>query len=300
MDVDTLSEHYARRGCFEFRNDYVRILHEEGRASVTPRDMEWEGLTITSSSVQPFAKADGQLYFISVKGEKTSLSVRTAKGKVKTYAPKYDKPFVVDGKTMTVLSPEKAMTAYVIDGHVFYSKYGGILYKDGDEVVEEMWIEHPESLNSLAGSTPLFNAVLLKEADAPRQVSLGGAKVAEMPSDADFDRAAIWRVECKGNVEDKYIDDLFLKVNYKGDVARVYADGVLVEDNFWNGKPMYVRLSELLGKKVEIKILPLSKDYPIYLQQAQKAKLDQAKDGVLLSLDDLTVVLRDINPKGWQ
>ena len=300
MDVDTLSEHYSRRGCFEFRNDYVRILHEEGRASVTPRDMEWEGLTITSSSVQPFAKADGQLYFISVKGEKPSLSVRTAKGKVKTYAPKYDKPFVVDGKTMTVLSPEKAMTAYVIDGHVFYSKHGGILYKDGDEVVEEMWIEHPESLNSLAGSTPLFNAVLLKEADAPRQVSLGGAKVAEMPSDADFDRAAIWRVECKGNVEDKYIDDLFLKVNYKGDVARVYADGMLVEDNFWNGKPMYVRLSDLLGKKVEIKILPLSKDYPIYLQQAQKAKLDQAKDGVLLSLDDLTVVLRDINPKGWQ
>ena len=91
-----------------------------------------------------------------------------------------------------------------------------------------------------------------------------------------------------------------MKVNYKGDVARVYADGMLVEDNFWNGKPMYIRLSDLLGKKVEIKILPLSKDYPIYLQQAQKAKLDQAKDGVLLSLDDLTVVLRRINPKGWQ
>ena len=28
MDVDSLSEHYARRGCFEFRNTYVRIKNE--------------------------------------------------------------------------------------------------------------------------------------------------------------------------------------------------------------------------------------------------------------------------------
>lgn len=280
MDVDSISEHYARRGCFEFRNDYVRILHEEGKASVTPKEMVWEGLTISSTTVQPFAKADGQLYFIMVKGEKPSLSIRLGKGKSKTYRPKCDKPFTVDGKTMTVFSPEKAEAAFVIDGSMHYSQQGGILYKDGDEIVEEVWAERAADIE----------AVLIKEAEAPRQVSLGGAKVAEMPTDADFERAAIWRVDgIDGKVDD---GNLFLKISYRGDVARVYADGVLVEDNFWNGKPMLVRVSDLAGKKVEIKILPLSKDYPIYLQKAQKEELERAKDGVLLSLDGLTFVSR--------
>ena len=31
MDVDTLSDHYARRGAFEFRNNYVRILNHRRR-----------------------------------------------------------------------------------------------------------------------------------------------------------------------------------------------------------------------------------------------------------------------------
>ncbi len=291
MDVDSLSDHYARRGCFEFRNDYVRILHEEGRASVTPKGMLWKGLTITSESVQPFAKADGQLYFITVDGKKPQLSIRSSKGKTRSYKPGLDRPFIVEGQTMTVLSPEKAKSAFVIDGSMHFANYGGIIYKDGDRFVEEVWIEQPESLGSSV-SAPVFEIVPVRQAGPLRKVSLGGAKVAEMPCNSDFDQAAVWtvKIEPKDNLDE--IDNLFLKVDYKGDVARVYADGKLVEDNFWNGKPMLVRLSELVGKSVEIKILPLSKDYPIYLQKEQKAELERAKDGVLLSLDRLSVIWR--------
>ena len=291
MDVDSLSDHYARRGCFEFRNDYVRILHEEGRASVTPKGMLWKGLTITSESVQPFAKADGQLYFITVDGKKPQLSIRSSKGKTRSYKPGLDRPFIVEGQTMTVLSPEKAKSAFVIDGSMHFANHGGIIYKDGDRFVEEVWIEHPESLSSSV-SAPVVEIAPVRQAGPPRKVSLGGAKVAEMPCNSDFDQAAVWtvKIEPKGNLDE--IDNLFLKVDYKGDVARVYADGKLVEDNFWNGKPMLVRLSELVGKSVEIKILPLSKDYPIYLQKEQKAELERAKDGVLLSLDRLSVIWR--------
>lgn len=55
---------------------------------------------------------------------------------------------------------------------------------------------------------------------------------------------------------------------------------------------MYVRVSDIAGKRIELKILPLGKNYPIYLQSAQKKKLESAKDGVLLSLDRIELIER--------
>ena len=65
MDVDSISEHYARRGCFEFYNDYVRILNEGGKAYVRPVDMPFNGHTITANA-QPFCKIGNTLYFIPI------------------------------------------------------------------------------------------------------------------------------------------------------------------------------------------------------------------------------------------
>jgi hypothetical protein len=86
-----------------------------------------------------------------------------------------------------------------------------------------------------------------------------------------------------------------MKKRDKDPLLFLYADGQLVADNFWNGKPMLVRLSDLVGKRVELKILPLGKAYPIYLQQAQRAELDQAPNGILLSLDSIQVIERQTN-----
>ena len=84
----------------------------------------------------------------------------------------------------------------------------------------------------------------------------------------------------------------FLKIDYAGDCARVYADGKLVMDNFWNGKPMLVRMSDLAGKKVELRILPLRKDAPIYLQKEQKEILDNSQ-AVLLQLNSINILTRE-------
>lgn len=296
MDVDTLSEHYARRGCFEFRNDYVRILNEEGTASVTMKDMEWEGMKLTSNSVQPFAKADGGLYLITVKGQKKyQLKVD---GKVVNL--KLDKTIKIKGKNITLLSYEKAKKAFVIDGKMLYANNGGILYKgDGGEVVEECWTECQNIK---------IDCKKVKDTDGLREVKMGGQKVAAMPTDADFDKAAVWSIDLSAEAGPSIKrngmmtmdlqpspldepDDYFMEINYKGDVARLYADGKLVEDNFWNGKRMLVRLSAIAGKKIELKILPLGKDYPIYLQKEQKAELDKAGE-MLLSLDSVRVIKR--------
>ena len=63
---------------------------------------------------------------------------------------------------------------------------------------------------------------------------------------------------------------------------------------FWNGKPMYVRVSQLVGHHdVQLQILPLGRDYPIYLQEEQRAQLEAASDGVLLNLDGIAILHRN-------
>ena len=275
-DVDTLSAHYARRGCFVFRNDYVRIANEKGTATVCPEGMRWRGLTITSESVQPFAKTGDTLYFVTVADKRPQLTI----GK-KKMTPKADKPYVVDGKTIIVLSSETARRAFIIDGQMHYSKEGGILYKGDDgKIVEETWVRD---------ETIVCKHHQTADAGAPRDVKIGRQKVAEQPSDQDFEAAARWEIT-PPDVETA--EDYYLQIAYRGDCARIYADGELVEDNFWNGKTMLVRLSDLKDKKVELRVLPLSKTAPIYLQKEQRDILDATEGEAMLSLDGINVIHR--------
>lgn len=275
MDVDTLSEHYARRGAFEFVNDYVRILNEEGTSFVIPQDWQLsEIVKVNWATVEPFCKADNRIYFVAIDGKKPMLCLNG-----NTFFPKLNKPFQAGDLEFCVLSREKANTAYKIGDKLHYSD-GGILYQDGNRIMEETWQPLPAKVNY----------VLTKEHGGLREVPMGSQKVAAQPVEEDFNKAAVWSISNLNELNENL--DLYLEISYRGDVARVYADSILVEDNFWNGKPMLVRLSDLVGKKVELKILPLGKDYPIYLQKAQRDEADKAPNGVLIALDGIKVIER--------
>ena len=279
MDVDTLSNHYARRGAFEFHNDYVRILNENGTAYITPRNWQLSTInyqlstTLDWATAEPFCQANGILYFIAIEGKKPQLCIN---GKV--YTAKLNKPFMAAGMSFCVLSREKAYTTYKIGDKLYYSD--GILYQDGNNIMEETWQTLPTTVNH----------VLTKEHGGLREVKMGSQKVAAQPIESDWEKAATWTISNLNELNENL--DLYLQIDYQGDVARIYADGILVEDNFWNGKPMLVRLSDLVGKQVELKILPLGKDYPIYLQQEQKAELNKAPNDILISLGGIKVLER--------
>ena len=273
MDVDTLSEHYARRGCFEFYNDYVRMRNEDGRCYVRPVGMPFCGHTITADA-QPFCKVGNTLYLIPIKDMKPSVTID---GKKRMLNAK--KPLAMGDIQIVLLPVEKANRAYKIDGALHYAKHeDGILYKDGDRIVEEYWQTTDDRVEVRK----------IQDAAAPREIPKGKQKVAAMPEDSDFDKAAIYVIGVDTALVAK-ADSVFLEINYEGDCARVYADGKLVEDNFWNGKPMLVRVSDLVAKKIELRILPLRKDAPVYLQKEQKAILD-AVDNHLLSLSGVRVI----------
>ncbi len=277
MDVDTLSEHYARRGCFEFYNDYVRILNEDGVCYVRPVDMPFYGHKITADA-QPLCKTANTLYLYPIKGRKPAVWVDGKK-----YAVKTDKMMKVKDINICVLSEQKALRAYKISDNLSFAEdLNEIIYTDGEKAIKESWVENKDIQVSVN---------LLQEAAAPRTITMGSQKVAEMPSNEDFNSAAIWELSFNTPASDS-TSALFLKISYEGDCARVYADGHLVADNFWNGKSMLFRLSDLIGKKVELRILPLRKDAPIYLQKKQKEILDNAKGNTLLNLNGIKVIER--------
>ena len=284
MDVDSISDHYARRGCFEFYNDYVRILNEGGRAFVRPVDMPFNGHSITANA-QPFCKIGNTLYFIPIKGMKPEIWIdnKLVSGSKFQVSSTSEAAKPITGLEVVLLSEDDAIRSFKIDDKIYVAKKtGNIIYKDGDKIIEEVWKE---------SKTKTITITKTKDAAAPREIPMGSQKVAAMPTNEDFDAAAVWNLDFS-KVQSSMFNVQFLKIDYAGDCARVYADGKLVMDNFWNGKPMLVRMSDLAGTKVELRILPLRKDAPIYLQKEQKEILDNSQ-AVLLQLNSINILTRE-------
>jgi hypothetical protein len=88
------------------------------------------------------------------------------------------------------------------------------------------------------------------------------------PEDADFAGGAVWAFRIPFQPM-RGLSDIYLRIRYAGDVARFYRDGRLLDDDFYNGRPWEIGLKRFLpgsfGKKLEISILPLPRNAPIYL-----------------------------------
>jgi hypothetical protein len=105
----------------------------------------------------------------------------------------------------------------------------------------------------------------------PREIKNGSQGVAEQPSDSDFASAGTWEILLPKSLPTA---NWILNIKYEGDAARLYLDGKLINDNFYNGKPFELGLarfgSKILTGKLELKILPLRKDAPIYFAPGMK------------------------------
>jgi len=97
--------------------------------------------------------------------------------------------------------------------------------------------------------------------------------VAQAPSDDEFHNAAKWSVSIPAGTMNG-LSDLFLTVRYTGDVARLYSTAGLLTDNFYNGQPWTVGLSRFLDlshpNRLELDILPLLRDAPVYIEAPAK------------------------------
>ncbi|MDE5793388.1 MAG: beta-galactosidase [Muribaculaceae bacterium] len=105
------------------------------------------------------------------------------------------------------------------------------------------------------------------EAGPARTITIGINKAAEEPSDEDFDYAAVYTISNLPDADKR--ENVLLKIDYRGDVARLYCDGKLIADNFYNGRPMLYGLWRLPAdvEKLELRILPLQENMPVYFPE---------------------------------
>ena len=110
-----------------------------------------------------------------------------------------------------------------------------------------------------------------KEAGELRTITIGVNKVAEEPTDEDFEQAAVYTIDLPKE------HGGLLTIDYRGDCARLYVVNYekgdlaspsrrLVADNFYNGRPFLMGLWRLPAdcNHLELRILPLQKDMPVY------------------------------------
>lgn len=128
-----------------------------------------------------------------------------------------------------------------------------------------------------------------KDAGKLRKITTGVQKVAEEPTDADFADAAVYKIT---NLPDSASRaNRLLNIEYYGDCARLYADGQLIADNFYNGRPMVYGLWRLPAgcRELELRILPLQSDMPVYFPREARLTDERISEGqsvVEVSLSD--------------
>ncbi len=107
--------------------------------------------------------------------------------------------------------------------------------------------------------------LLVREMGKLRQIPIGAQRVAEEPTDEDFEQAAIYKLSLPSGLSS--LPRCLLSITYQGDCARLYADGCLIADHFQYGRPFLYGLWRLPENcsELELRILPLQMNAPVYL-----------------------------------
>jgi hypothetical protein len=182
---------------------------------------------IRYATAQLIAKRDGKIYLEQIKGIPTTLAI----GNKVLKNLKAKGPEVPVYKNYYLLTSEQAERLFLSE-------------------------EREEKLDA----TIPFRKV--KEAGTLRTITIGVNKAAEEPVDEDFEQAAVYTIDLP---QDTHHSSL-LNIDYRGDVARLYADGKLIDDNFYYGRPFQYALWRLPKdcRQLELRILPLQKEMPVY------------------------------------
>jgi beta-galactosidase len=115
--------------------------------------------------------------------------------------------------------------------------------------------------------------------------------VALVPGEQAFDAAAEWRLDLTRPLPTG-ISNVWLSLDYTGDIARLYLGNKLVDDDFFHGSTWQIGLKRLMPEAIHsgirIQVLPLRVDAPIYLDPRVKSRLPIAGQIALSCFTDLT------------
>ena len=204
-----------------------RLTIPSGTMAVLPVNIA----DIRYATAQLVARRDGKLYMMQIPGIPTTIAMQ-------------------NGKTLKNVKA-KGTAKPVYDN----------IYLLNREQAERLFLDNVEEQR--VGDVVQFTKV--KEAGTLRTIKKGKAKVAEAPSEQDWQQAAVYKIQLTSDLLP--LTSALLSITFRGDCARLYADGKLVADNFYYGRPFLYGLWRLPKDctELELRILPLQPDAPIYL-----------------------------------
>ena len=251
----------AGKSAFIFVNNYERFanLSEKRGAQLEACGVKLPKLNIPTGAMAIFpvnveglqyataqlvAKRDGKTYLMQIPGIPTTIALQSGKV-LKNVKPRgTEKPVY---QNLYLLTHEQAERLFLTEEY------------DYSKIEEVQWTKQ-------------------KEAGSLRSIQKGKAKVAEAPAEADWERAAIYHIRLPK--DPSRFATALLSITYRGDCARLYADGRLVADNFYYGRPFLFGLWRLPASctELELRVLPLQPEAPIYMpREADKQAGEEVK-----------------------
>lgn len=256
------------KSAFIFINNYERFATLSPKRGVTldvcgvslPRLTIPSGTTcifpvnidgIRYATAQIVARRGGNIYLEQIPGIPTTLCLES-------------------GRTLRNLKPQGTSRPV----------YGNIYLLTSAEA-ENLFLDNPRPTPTV---TPL---TVSKESEAGplRTIVKGKARVAEAPQEEDWQQAARYRITLPAEADRHQL----LSIAYRGDCARLYADGHLIADNFYYGRPLLYALWRLPEgcSTLELRILPLQPDAPIYLPREADGQPGEAVTQAVLTNEGL-------------
>ena len=178
---------------------------------------------------------------------------------------------------IVLLDREQAENVWRDGDHLLLSKADVFCAPDGvhlrARIAEALsYSAFPEWRDQSAKVQPKHIPVGLKKiGDAAPSRPVKMTPIATAPDESAFDKAAVWHITLPSDALTG-LSDIFLRIRYAGDIGRLYSSGRLLHDDFYNGTVWEIGLKrfgpEALMHPLEVRILPLRKDAPIYLDKA--------------------------------
>lgn len=206
---------------------------------------------IKYATAQLVANRDGKIYLMQIKGLPVEIAFE-------------------GGKTMKNVKPRGTAKPVYKNYYLLTEDEAGHLFLPEEKTMTAQPVQYKK----------------VKEAGPLRTITIGVNKVAEEPEDADFDNAAVYTIDLsdttKFNVQSSKLQ--VLDIDYRGDCARLYADGKFIDDNFYNGCHFQYALWRLPKgtTKLELRILPMQKDEPVYFPREADTTPGEAVTAVTL------------------
>ncbi|OYQ37718.1 hypothetical protein CHU95_00730 [Niveispirillum lacus] len=115
----------------------------------------------------------------------------------------------------------------------------------------------------------------VRDAGTAPPIRIGGpAKAAMQPAPETYGRSAAWRIIIPDNALAD-VADLWLELDYQGDVGRLFSGVRLIDDHYFNGPAWRIALKRFaaeIRQPLNLTVMPLRADAPIYIQEEWKPK----------------------------